>query len=376
MLRVLSGWRKPDKQAAYDAALERGEKLGVRSWVLPREQLQLGARLGAGAFGVVYRCKANGLDAVAKQVAPARLEPKDLPQLQTEMCIWSEINHPNCVRFHGVVFELTDFYYLLCEYMPGGSLFERHQKRLAASKFKSPDVTNLVSEMHQIAMAMEHLHSRNIIHRDLKSANVLVGGDGRLCVADFGLVRYCESTQEANMTAETGSYRWMAPEVIRHEAYGAKCDVYSYAVLCWEMTTYTIPFPEHTPVEVALSVAIKGLRPSVPSYVPAVISDLIKVCWAREASERPCFTDVCSKLDHFKGASALQELPAAAPAGASASESVVATSAAALTALSDNNGSGYKRNAMENSRREAVLKRPKSIDTGLANYSSSALGLS
>jgi serine/threonine protein kinase len=388
MLRVLSGWRKPDKQAAYDAALERGEKLGIRSWVLPREQLQLGGRLGAGAFGVVYRCKANGRDAVAKQVAPARLEPKDLPQLQTEMRIWSEIEHPHCVKFHGVVFELTDFYYLLCEFMPGGSLYDRHQKRLASSKSEPPNVTRLLSEMRQIASAVEHLHSKNIIHRDLKSANVLVAGDGRLCVADFGLVRYCESSQEANMTAETGSYRWMAPEVIRHERYGTKCDVYSYAVLCWEILTAQIPFPESTPVEVALSVAIKGLRPSMPSHVPSVISDLVRQCWSAEASQRPCFTKVLSTLDDIEAAQALNQLLAAAPAGASIPQCAATTSGAALCVLGDGSGSGYKRKklwALEGgdaddrlaaNKSEATMKRPKSIDSGLANYSSDALSLS
>ena len=81
------------------------------------------------------------------------------------------------------------------------------------------------------------------------------------------------------MTAETGSYRWMAPEVIRHEPYGTGCDVYSFGVLCWEMLSYSIPFPQHTPVEVALSVATKGMRPEIPAHSPSVLVDLIEQCW-------------------------------------------------------------------------------------------------
>eukprot|EP00321_Phaeocystis_globosa_P012339 CAMPEP_0118809206 /NCGR_PEP_ID=MMETSP1162-20130426/81_1 /TAXON_ID=33656 /ORGANISM="Phaeocystis Sp, Strain CCMP2710" /LENGTH=65 /DNA_ID=CAMNT_0006738607 /DNA_START=4 /DNA_END=198 /DNA_ORIENTATION=- len=65
------------------------------------------------------------------------------------------------------------------------------------------------------------------------------------------------------MTAETGSYRWMAPEVIRHEPYGTGCDVYSFGVLCWEMLSYSTPFPQLTVFEVALSVATKGMRPEI-----------------------------------------------------------------------------------------------------------------
>jgi serine/threonine protein kinase len=94
------------------------------------------------------------------------------------------------------------------------------------------------------------------------------------------------------MTAETGSYRWMAPEVIRHEPYGTSCDVYSYAVLCWEMLSYSIPFPHHTPVEVALSVATKGMRPEMPAHAPSVLVDLIEQCWQQEASLRPSFAKV------------------------------------------------------------------------------------
>ena len=89
------------------------------------------------------------------------------------------------------------------------------------------------------------------------------------------------------MTAETGSYRWMAPEVIRHEPYGTGCDVYSFGVLCWEMLSYSIPFPQHTPVEVALSVATKGMRPEIPAHSPSVLVDLIEQCWQQQALRRP-----------------------------------------------------------------------------------------
>jgi len=94
------------------------------------------------------------------------------------------------------------------------------------------------------------------------------------------------------MTAETGSYRWMAPEVIRHEPYGTGCDVYSFGVLCWEMLSYSIPFPQHTPVEVALSVATKGVRPEIPAHSPRVLVDLIEQCWQQQALLRPSFAKV------------------------------------------------------------------------------------
>jgi len=196
--------------------------------------------------------------------------------------------------------------------MPGGSLFDRHNALRSQATLPRPQTPQMLIEMRQIAGAMDHLHSKKILHRDLKSANVLVAEDGRLVVADFGLVRYCQSDEQANMTAETGSYRWMAPEVIRHEPYGTGCDVYSFGVLCWEMLSYSIPFPQHTPVEVALSVATKGMRPEIPAHSPSVLVDLIEQCWQQQALRRPSFAKVCSRIDAIEGATALRELPGAA----------------------------------------------------------------
>ena len=98
------------------------------------------------------------------------------------------------------------------------------------------------------------------------------------------------------MTAETGSYRWMAPEVIRHEPYGTGCDVYSFGVLCWEMLSYSTPFPQLTVLEVALSVATKGMRPEIPAHSPRVLVDLIEQCWQHSWEERPTMQDVVTRL--------------------------------------------------------------------------------
>ena len=111
-----------------------------------------------------------------------------------------------------------------------------------------------------------HLHSRSIIHRDLKSANILLEkGSERVVVADFGLARYCAGASAMEMTAETGSYRWMAPEVIRHEPYHKPCDVYSFAIVVWELLTYTMPFADQSPVEAAMGVAVRSERPPIPT---------------------------------------------------------------------------------------------------------------
>ena len=117
--------------------------------------------------------------------------------------------------------------------------------RSCASALPAPDALDLIEQLQQIATGMEYLHALQppVLHRDLKSANVLIAEGGqRIAIADFGLARY-QANPGKKMTAETGSYRWMAPEVIRHEEYDKRCDVYSFAILAWEMlATYRVPF--------------------------------------------------------------------------------------------------------------------------------------
>merc|ERR1719231_497790 len=101
----------------------------------------------------------------------------------------------------------------------------------------------------------------------------------------------------------------MAPEVIRHEDYGRPCDVYSYAILCWEMFTWSIPFPDHSPIQVAIAVATKGLRPELPSNAPPALAELVQRCWEQDAWRRPSFAEICVLVDAIDAAAVLQGLP-------------------------------------------------------------------
>lgn len=97
---------------------------------------------------------------------------------------------------------------------------------------------------------MNYLHLCSIMHRDLKSGNVLLDSHGTVKISDFGLSCVLEiGHSSSDLTAETGTYRWMAPEVIRHEPYSTKADVYSFGVVLWEMITKDQPFRGMTPIQ-------------------------------------------------------------------------------------------------------------------------------
>lgn len=368
---------KQAKQA--DKAAEIAGQLGVSASVLiHRHAIALGKRIGKGAFGTVYRAEITGQDGaethdcVAKQINVRHVKSPDLPLLRTELQVWSELDHPNCLKFFGCSLEPAE-YLMMCEFMDGGSLADEHERHRAAKK-APPPLPVLVGRLKMIASALSHLHSRSIIHRDLKSANILLEkGSERVVVADFGLARYCAGASATEMTAETGSYRWMAPEVIRHENYHKPCDVYSFALVAWEMLTYTVPFADQSPVEAAMGVAVRSERPQIPAQCPKAIKGLLEACWAQEAAARPTVEQVLVTLGRA-------EAPEAEPARSTRS-SVVDHASEIVASPTSTSPSTPTRSSMPrvSSKRKIAdasgacspkmppMKRPDSISSGLTS---------
>jgi len=323
MRRSRSKGKSSNRQ--HEVALAIGRSWGCEEWVLNRSCVTLEKKIGMGGFGTVHTCflsieeptssaessstegtQTSGVSgaidkganttikAVAKQIVPSKLTEKDLPFLKSEVSNWASISHPNCVRFLGVCCSPSE-HLLLSEYMTNGSL-DMLFKKYAQDKRPPPTQDELRSWMLPIADGMRYLHSKMLTHRDLKSPNILLDGAGRLAISDFGLSRYFEAAK-SEFTAETGSYRWMAPEVTRHEPYDEKCDVYSYGCLAYEMTSYCLPFQHLTTLEAAFAVASRAARPEIPASCPAQIADLIQDCWRQASEERPSFEVVYKKLE-------------------------------------------------------------------------------
>ena len=142
---------------------------------------------------------------------------------------------------------------------------------------------------------MAYLHSRNIIHRDLKPSNILLTNENRAKIADFGM-SVTNFGQE--LTAETGTYRWMAPEVIRHESYSSNADVYSFGIVLWQLITREIPFSTLSPVQTAYAVA-EGDRPTIPTSTPEPLQRIIRACWDKDSHKRPSFTYISMALADY-----------------------------------------------------------------------------
>ncbi|KAE8728852.1 Serine/threonine-protein kinase HT1 [Hibiscus syriacus] len=119
----------------------------------------------------------------------------------------------------------------------------------------------------------------------------------RVKVADFGtsfLETKCRETK-GNM----GTYRWMAPEMIKEKPYTRKVDVYSFGIALWERTTALLPFQGKTPVPAAFAVAEKNERPPLPESCQPILAHLIKRSWAANPAMRPDFSDIVSTLEKY-----------------------------------------------------------------------------
>jgi len=142
-------------------------------------------------------------------------------------------------------------YCVITEYLSEGSL----RAYLHKLEGKIISLQKLIAFSLDIARGMEYIHSQGVIHRDLKPENVLINGDSHLKIADFGIA--CEEAYCDVLADDPGTYRWMAPEMIRRKSYGRKVDVYSFGLILWEMLTGTIPYEDMTPIQAAFAVVNK-----------------------------------------------------------------------------------------------------------------------
>ena len=140
---------------------------------------------------------------------------------------------------------------IITEYMAGGSL----RKYLHQQEPHSVPLNLVLKLALEISRGMQYLHSQGILHRDLKSENLLLGEDMCIKVADFGIS--CLESQCGSAKGFTGTYRWMAPEMIKEKHHTKKVDVYSFGIVLWELLTALTPFDNMTPEQAAFAVCQK-----------------------------------------------------------------------------------------------------------------------
>ncbi len=247
------------------------------------------AQLGAGGMGVVYRARDERLGrAVALKVLPVEKQADEAARarLLREARAASSLNHPHICHIYEVG-EAEGQAYIAMELVEGQPLNAR-------IPVDGLPVEAVLRYGAQIADALAHAHERNIVHRDLKTANVVLTPEGRAKVLDFGLAKQMEeellgaTRSKAPLTQEgavAGTLHYMAPEVLRGEPADARSDIWALGVVLYEMASGRLPFEGKTGYELSSAILHQPLA-SLASRVPAGLRAIIQRCLAKEPGER------------------------------------------------------------------------------------------
>ncbi|KAL9230415.1 hypothetical protein vseg_005769 [Gypsophila vaccaria] len=282
-------------QALMDPNYPTEGLMNFEEWTIDLRKLYMGPPFAQGAFGKLYRGTYKGEEVAIKILErPENDQERALlmeQQFQQEVMMLATLKHPNIVRFIGAC-RKPMVWCIVTEYAKGGSVRQFLTKR----HNRSVPLKIAVNQALDVARGMEYVHGLGLIHRDLKSDNLLIFADKSIKIADFGVARI--EVQTEGMTPETGTYRWMAPEMIQHRKYTQKVDVYSFGIVLWELITGMLPFQHMTAVQAAFAVVNKGVRPTIPSDCLPVLGEIMSRCWDPNPDFRPPFCDVVKMLEY------------------------------------------------------------------------------
>ncbi len=252
---------------------------------------QLRELVAVSGMGVVYRAWDPTLECV---VAIKLVSEDTIPdesarlQLYTEARIASSLNHPNICRIKDVV-EESGQAGIVMEFVEGQVLTNVIPARVGLP-------FDLVIEYGiEIADAVSHAHEHDVIHRDLKSGNVMVNRDGRIKLLDFGLSKIQRRTEvpsslqaadtKDSSDAIVGTPPYWAPEVLKHYPSDTRCDIWSFGVLLYEMASGQMPFKGATMIELGSAILHDALSP-LPEAVPESLAKIIYHCLRKQMSQR------------------------------------------------------------------------------------------
>lgn len=263
--------------------------------------------IGRGHFSEVHKAIWRGSVVAVKKFTPhLKINDKFLRAFEMEVCTMRVLRSPNIIQFLGSFYSPPDVG-IITEYMANGSLF---------SVLHNPEIAlpwHVVFKMlSDAARGMHYLHTckPSVLHRDLKSPNLLVDEFLRVKVCDFGLSTVCKDGNDAkqrslakineNDQCEFGSLYWTAPEVLEGSSFTIKSDVYSFGIILWECATRCEPYNGIPSFKVVYSVCTEKERPQIPSELPQQYTKLMVACWDQNPKERPEFAAILSELENME----------------------------------------------------------------------------
>ncbi|KAL9436243.1 hypothetical protein AB3S75_022321 [Citrus x aurantiifolia] len=292
-----------DKDESFsDAMIAEMEASIYGLQIIKNVDLEELRELGSGTYGTVYHGKWRGSDVAIKRIKKSCFAGRSSEQERLTKDFWREahilsnLHHPNVVAFYGVVPDGTGgTLATVTEFMVNGSL-----KHVLLKKDRSLDRRKKLIIAMDAAFGMEYLHSKNIVHFDLKCENLLVNlrdPQRPICkVGDFGLSRIKRNTLVSG--GVRGTLPWMAPELLNGSSnrVSEKVDVFSFGISMWEILTGEEPYADMHCGAIIGGIVKNTLRPTIPERCDPEWRKLMEQCWAADPEARPSFTEITSRL--------------------------------------------------------------------------------
>ncbi|KAG0260906.1 hypothetical protein DFQ27_003272 [Actinomortierella ambigua] len=244
--------------------------------------LTLHERLGSGAYGAVYHARWCGQPCAAKKYFLSQTEYHQ-QSIQNEISILRRLRHRNVVQYYETLHQQGSLY-LLMDIAENGSLAHA----IMRTQLDWPTRTRFA---HEMARGLEYIHGEGIVHRDLKSANVLLSSTMEVKLADFGLAdtKSTSASRSVDAAVIVGTMRWLAPELlVARPKYTNMTDIYAFGVVMWEMAAgCTKPFKDQVNTEMVAALVRSGEREEIPEETPPEYHNWVERCWHQEPAKRP-----------------------------------------------------------------------------------------
>ncbi|TRZ01114.1 hypothetical protein DNTS_007840 [Danionella cerebrum] len=272
----------------------------------PRSNLHTITTLGRGDFGEVLLAKATGVEGTEGEeetvVLVKTLQTRDevaQTDFRRESDMFSKLSHANITRLLGVCRE-TEPHHMILEYTDMGDL--KQYLRVSKSKDEKVKIPPLSTKQKvwvcvQVARAMEHLSNQRFVHRDLAARNCLISSKRQIKVSALGLSKDVYSSEYYHYRQSWIPLRWLPAEAVFEDDFSTKTDVWSFAVLMWEVFSFgEMPYTDLTDDSVLEALQEGKLKLSPPQGCPSRIFKLMMRCWAASPKDRLSFSEICSAL--------------------------------------------------------------------------------